>query len=168
MSETAIDDGEPGSLETDAVHVRTLEAADLEAVVAIDAAAGGRQRSEYFRGLVQRAVANSDVRIALVAEMEGRVVGFVTGCVFYGEFGLAEPSATIDAIGVDPEWRRRKVGEALLRQLRLNLGALRVSTLRTEVSWNDFDLLAFLRSQDFAPSDRLCLERRVDPTAPED
>ena len=39
----------PGTLETDAVLVRTLRTEDLDAVVAIDAAAVGRRRREYFQ-----------------------------------------------------------------------------------------------------------------------
>lgn len=88
--------------------------------------------------------------------------------MFYGEFGIAEPVATIDAIGVDFEWRRQNVGDALMRQLKANLGALGVSGLRSEVSWDDFDLLAFFRGQGFAPARRLCLERPLDPTVPDD
>jgi hypothetical protein len=30
------------------------------------------------------------------------------------------------------------------------------------VEWSDFDLLAFLQSEGFAPAPRLCLERKVD------
>jgi ribosomal protein S18 acetylase RimI-like enzyme len=159
---------EPGILETDAVLVRTLRKEDLEAVVAIDAAATGRRRPSYFARMMERALEQSDVQISLVAELEGRVVGFVVATVFYGEFGVTEPSATLDAIGVDVELRRRHVGEALVRQLRLNLGGLGITALRTEVPWDDFDLLAFFRRQGFAPAGRLCLERAIDPALPED
>jgi ribosomal protein S18 acetylase RimI-like enzyme len=92
----------------------------------------------------------------------------VVGTLYYGEFGVAEPSASIDVIGVDTRFQRRKVGQALMRQLRINLAALRITSLRTEVSWDDFSLLAFFRSAGFRPSDRLCLERKLDPTAPVD
>nr|NIV40020.1 GNAT family N-acetyltransferase [Anaerolineae bacterium] len=86
---------------------------------------------------------------------------------YYGEFGVAEPTASIDAIGVDPRFRGRHVGRALMRQLRLNLSALRLTTLRTEVAWDDFELLAFFKREGFSPTGRLCLECRLDPTAPE-
>jgi ribosomal protein S18 acetylase RimI-like enzyme len=81
---------------------------------------------------------------------------------------MTEPGATIDAIGVDPEWRRRKVGDALMRQLTTNLGALGVTSLRSEVRWDNFDLLAFFRKQGFTPGHRLCVERPLDPTLPDD
>ena len=74
--------------------------------------------------------------------------------------------ASIDAVSVDPRSRGRHVGKAMMRQLRLNLGALHITTLRTEVAWDDFDLLAFFKSEGFVPARRLCLERTLDPTAP--
>jgi len=158
---------EPGMLETDSVAVRTLEERDLERVVAIDAHSSGRRRSEYFALLLRRAREKSSLHVSLVAELDERVVGFVVGTLYYGEFGMTEPSATIDAIGVEPESRGRSVGRALVRQLRLNLASLRVTSIRTEVEWDDFELLGFLAREGFRPSTRLCLETIVDPTAPE-
>jgi N-acetylglutamate synthase-like GNAT family acetyltransferase len=74
------------------------------------------------------------------------------------------PRLPLDAISVNPANRGQHVGNALLRQLRLNLSALRVTTLRTEVSWDDFDLLAFFKKEGFSPARRLCLECALDPT----
>jgi ribosomal protein S18 acetylase RimI-like enzyme len=161
-------DSKPGTLETDHYVVRTMHMEDLDAVVEIDRAATGRRRSEYFSRMLDRALDSGGVQISLVAETEGCVVGCVVGTVFYGEFGITEPVATIDTIGVHSEWRRRNVGEAMMRQLRTNLGALGVTNLRSEVSWDDFDLLAFFRQQGFVPARRLCLERSLDPTTPDD
>lgn len=159
---------DPGASATEAFSVRTLRRDDLAAVVAIDMAAIGRQRHEYFSTMIERALEHGDVQMSLVAEADGRVVGFVAATVFFGEFGIAEPTATIDAVGVDAQHRRRGVGSALLRQLNRNLGALGVSRLRTEVSWNNFELLAFLGRHRFEPAPRLCLERALDPTQPDD
>jgi ribosomal protein S18 acetylase RimI-like enzyme len=158
---------EPGTLETDAVLVRTMQEGDLDAVVAIDAQASGRRRPQYFELMLERALNQSKLQISLVAEWEGQVAGFLIGSLYYGEFGVVEPSASIDAVGVDPRFRGRHVARALMRQLRLNLGALRISTLRTEVMWDDFDLMAFFRHEGFVPSGRLCLECSLDPTQPE-
>ncbi len=159
---------ETGVLETDAVLVRTMRQDDLTAIVAIDAAASGRRRPRYFELMLQRSITQAGLQISLVAEMDNRVVGFVIGSLYYGEYGVAEPSASIDAISVDPGVRGKTVGKALMRQLRLNLGALRIAILRTEVSWDHFGLLAFFRSQGFRPSSRLCLECTLDPTRPEE
>ena len=158
---------EPGMLETDAVLIRALREDDLSAVVSIDAAATGRRRPRYFELMLQRAVQQAGMQISLVAEVNGQAAGFLIGSLYCGEYGLVEPSASIDAIGVSPSFRGRHVGKALMRQLRLNLGALRITALRTEVSWDDFELLGFFKRHGFAPARRLCLECAVDPTAPE-
>lgn len=157
-----------GALETDSVLVRAMREDDLNAIVAIDAAATGRRRPRYFEVMLQRAVTQAGLQISLVAELDDHVVGFVIGTLYYGEYGVVEPSASIDAITVSPDYRGQSVGKALMRQLRLNLAALRITTLRTEVSWQDFDLLGFFRSEGFTPSSRLCLDCALDPTRAED
>jgi ribosomal protein S18 acetylase RimI-like enzyme len=156
------DEGEPGSLPTDAVTVRDLRREDLAAIVRIDRASTGRPREEYYRAKVEAALCEPQLRTSLVAELEGRVVGFVVARLFYGEFGRAEAVAVIDSVGVDPEFRRRHVGQALLRQLTMNLRALRVERVETQVDWDRFELLAFLARNGFRPSARLCLEHRLD------
>lgn len=155
---------EPGTLETDAVLVRAIRAADLDAVVGIDARATGRRRPRYFELMLQRALQQSTLQVSLAAELEGQTAGFLIASLYYGEYGVMEPSASLEAIGVDPRFRGRHVGRALMRQLRLNLGALHIGTLRTEVAWDDFDLLTFFRREGFSPAPRLCLECKLDPT----
>ncbi len=152
---------EPG---TDLVTVRAMHASDVAAVVHIDAVAGGRARPRYFELMIERSVKSTKLQISLVAESEGRVVGFVIASLYYGEFGMTETTASMEAIGVEPASRRHRVAHSLLVQLRRNVAAIGATSIRTEVEWNDFDLLAFLRSEGFIPSMRLCLERSVDPT----
>jgi ribosomal protein S18 acetylase RimI-like enzyme len=157
---------EPGILDTDAILVRTMREGDLDAIVAIDALATGRRRPTYFGLMLQRAIGQASLQISLVAELDGRVVGFLIGSLYYGEYGVVEPTASVDAIGVDPRYRGHRVGKAMMRQLRINLGALQISILRTEVDWDDLDLVAFFKSEGFSPAPRLCLETSVDLTFP--
>jgi len=154
-------------IETPGVQIRTMTQDDIERVVGIDAEWSQQRRPNYFALQIKRAREASSLHISLVAEVDAIVVGFAVGTVYYGEFGLLETSATIDAIGVQKRFRGRSVGRALLRQLRLNLAALRVTTVRTEVSWDDFELLGFLQREGFKPATRLCLEAILDPTTPE-
>ncbi len=155
---------EPEILETDRAFVRLMNEHDLKAVVKIDAAAGGRRRSRYFELMLERAVKQAALQVSLAAEVDGHVVGFAIVSLYYGEYGVSEPTASLDAISVDPAHRGQHIGKTLLRQLRLNLSALRVTTLRTEVSWDNFDLLAFFKKEGFSPARRLCLECALDPT----
>jgi len=147
------------TLATDAVPVRELRKDDLAAIVKIDKASTGRPRAEYYEAKVRQAIDEPKLRTSLVAEQDGHVVGFLLARLFYGEFGRTEAVAVIDSVGVDPAFRGRHVGQALLRQLVLNLTALRVERIETEVDWQQFDLLSFLARNGFRPAPRLCLER---------
>jgi GNAT superfamily N-acetyltransferase len=95
------------------VAVRPLEPSDLDALLRIDEKLGGRPRPEYW----QRRLELSLLRppwMSLVAEADGRVVGFALGWVGESEFGVSEPTAWLDLIGVDPPYRGRHVGQALV------------------------------------------------------
>jgi ribosomal protein S18 acetylase RimI-like enzyme len=132
---------------------------DLRALVAIDRRITGNDRAAYFQRKLTEALTESDVRISLVAELDSVPVGFIMARVDLGEFGRVETTAVIDTIGVDPDYRNRGVGRALISQLLMNLGTLRVEKLRTEVEWQDHDLLTYLDRNGFLPSQRLCFDQ---------
>lgn len=155
-------DRDDGSLPTDAVTVRDLRESDLAAIVKIDRASTGRPRAEYYESKVKAAVGEKKLRTSLVAELDGNVVGFLLARVWYGEFGHAEPAAVIDSVGVDPKFRGQHVGAALMRQLQMNLRALCVERIETQVDWDQFDLLGFMAKSGFKPAARLCLEKTLD------
>ena len=100
----------------------------------------------------------SDVRVSLVAEIDGRAVGFIMARVDLGEFGRIEPAAVMDTIGVDPDYAGHGVGRALLSQLLANLATLRVDKILTEVDWADRELMAYLDRCGFRPSGRLSFD----------
>ena len=158
---THSDPDAPGVLPTDAVLVRNMAASDLAAIVRMDSASMGRSREEYYRAKLSTALEQTGPMTSLVAELDGHAVGFLLARVYYGEFGQAEPIAMIDSMGVDPPFRGRRVGQALIRQLMMNLGALHVERIQTQVDWDQLGLLHFLRKEGFVPAPRFCLERRL-------
>jgi len=148
-----------GPLARDRVPVRAMADGDLAALIAIDRKITGRDRGSYFEQKFAEAVHDTDVRVSLVAEQDGRPVGFVLARVDLGEFGRVEPTAVMDTIGVDLDYRNQGVGRALLSQLFVNLATLRVERVRTEIDWHDREIAAFLDRCGFAPSQQLCFER---------
>jgi GNAT superfamily N-acetyltransferase len=144
--------------EREGVIVRTLTAADAPRLVRMDQAITGRNRSEWYEGKLKRALVESDIRISLGAERDGRLVGAVLGSLHYGEFGIPEPIAVLDTILVDPALRGQGVGTALFDQLARNLCALGIRRLRTEVGWDEHELNRFLGQRGFVPAPRLVLE----------
>ncbi|MGD0025085.1 MAG: GNAT family N-acetyltransferase [Xanthobacteraceae bacterium] len=150
-----------GPLARDLIPVRSMVEGDLRALIAIDRRITGRDRSAYFERKLEEALRESDVRISLVAELDGRPVGFVMARVDLGEFGRVDAAAVMDTIGVDPDYRNRGVGRALLSQLLVNLTTLRVETVRTEIDWNAHELSGFLDRCGFRPSSYLCFDRDI-------
>ncbi len=148
----------PGTLDTDAVPVRALRAADLDAMVRIDQRILGRSRRAYLEPKLRDALAPGALKISLAVEEDGALAGFLLASLYYGEFGLPEPWAVLDTIAVDPERRGHKVGKALVRQLLTNLRGLGIEKVRTEVGWDQLELLTFLAHLGFRPAPRYCLE----------
>jgi ribosomal protein S18 acetylase RimI-like enzyme len=140
------------------VVVRNLRPSDLEAVIVLDAKNVGRRRDEYFKVKLQQNLAETGIKISLAAEVDGAFAGFLLARVYYGEFGQTEPAAVLDTIDVHPSFRGHGVGNALLDQLRTNLAGLGVSSLRTEVGWDEISLIGFFQHEGFRPAARLCLD----------
>lgn len=150
-----------GPLARDRIPVRSMAAGDLAALVEIDRCITGHARAGYFERKLMDALTESDVRVSLVAELDGVPVGFIMARVDLGEFGRVDTTAVLDTIGVHPDYQHRGVGQALISQLLMNLGTLRVDNVRTEVDWNDSSLLAYLDGCGFRPSQQLCFDRSL-------
>jgi GNAT superfamily N-acetyltransferase len=162
-----VDYGKPsgldyGPLARDRIPIRTVEQRDLAALIGIDRRITGSDRAAYFERKLDEALHESDIRVSLVAEQDGRPVGFIMARVDFGEFGCVEPTAVMDTIGVDPDYGHQGIGHALLSQLLMNLTLLRVERIRTEIDWRDRDLLAFLADCGFNPAQRLCLDHSIE------
>lgn len=143
------------------LKIRTLVREDVARLARMDERATGRNRRAWYDGKLKRALEESDLRISLGAELDGTLVGALLGTLQYGEFGLPEPVAVLDTILVDEDFRRRGVATAMFDQLVKNLEALGIESLRTEVVWNDRELVGFLGKNGFAPARRLVLERSL-------
>jgi len=146
------------SKEIESVVTRLLRPSDLEAVISIDAKATGRRRVEYFKLKLEMAMNETGVEVSLAAEIDGMFVGFLIARVYYGDFGVAEPAAVLEVMGVHPDFRGLGVGHALVRQLTTNLLGLGVGKVSTEVGWDEQHMSAFLHREGFQPAPRICLD----------
>ncbi len=145
------------------VVIRNLRPEDCSRLVAIDEQLTGRSRHLWYEGKLKRALEESDLQVSLGADSDGTLVGAMMAAVHFGEFGLPEPLAVLDTVLVDPAFERRGVARAIFEQLLLNLRALRIERVRTEVAWDDHELVAFFGSMGFKPAARLILETEISP-----
>lgn len=151
-------DREPGTLETDAVEVRTLTTDDLDWIVRIDAEHSKAPRVEYYKLKLRESQQDTGVRVSLAAVIDGEPVGFLMARTYYGEFGHPEPVTLLDSIAVSKVHAGKHAGEALMRQLTMNLRALGIARVETQVDWDQLDLIGFFQHAGFRPAPRLCLE----------
>jgi len=150
------------TLARDLADVRSLSEQDLEPVTRIDRRLTGRNRGAYMKHKLGEALADSGIRISLVARIEDSVAGYLMASADYGDFGRTEPVAIVDTIGVDPGFARRGIGRALLSQLFVNLRALHIERVETVLAKANLDLLEFFYRAGFGPSERLAFVKRLD------
>lgn len=97
------------------VTIRPVEAADLPDVVRIDEKLTGHARKDYWQTRLDIGALRPPW-MSLVAETDGRVVGFLFGWVGESEFGIAGGTGWIDLIGLDPRYRGLGIGRALVER----------------------------------------------------
>jgi len=158
------------------VKIRVLNENDLDAVVEIDKKVLGKERRDFWK----RKMVYADIypRPALVAELDGKVVGFIMGYVSGWEFGVPDTVGWIDTLGVDPAYQRRGVGRALFNALIENFkrsgiekasgvdGAEKpliegVNVVYTLANWNDWDLIEFYHAMGFKKGEMLNLKLEI-------
>ena len=129
-----------------AVGVRPARAGDLAAVVALDARVTGLPKRAYWQGVFRRYGPAARGRHFLVAEADGRVVGFIIGEVRDWEFG-SPPCGWVFGIDVDPDARQAGVGTRLLEAIAARFRRQGVRTIRTLLARDNALVLSFFRSQ---------------------
>ena len=135
--------------------VRAMRATDLDAVAALDARIGGRQRRGYFLRRLETAMRAPEQHVQLSAEdRDGGLAGFVLYRIEAGEFGAAGRMAALETIGVVPERRRDGVGHALVERARNILRRKGIATETTRADWRNHALLGFLDGAGFALAPR--------------
>ena len=143
------------------VVVRPLEPSDVDAIVAIDERLSEHARKDYWRHRLDIASLRPPW-MSLGGETDGRLVGFLFGWVGESEFGIAQPTAWVDLIGVDPAYRHRGVAHTLLDRFVESGRELRaVSRVATLIDLGQVDVREFFLRRGFQPGRMVHLERAV-------
>jgi ribosomal protein S18 acetylase RimI-like enzyme len=143
------------------LRIRPLSDLDISRVVAIDERLTGVYRPDVWERRVGYYI-RRDADGCPVAEVDGKVVGFMFTDLRGGEFGLEEVSGWIERFGVDPDYQGRSIGRRLFEAARDHLKARGATVLRTLVEENEPDLASFLRAVGFQDAPLTALELRTD------
>ncbi len=145
------------------VNVRPVELSDQDAIVHIDEKLSGRTRKDYWQQRLEIATLRPPW-MSLVAETDGRLVGFLFGWVGESEFGIARPTGWVDLIGVGPPYRGRGVAHALLRRFVDSGRELRaVERVATLIDLGQADVREFFTRVGFHHGPMIHMEREVLP-----
>ncbi|HAM58969.1 MAG TPA: hypothetical protein DCQ64_27560 [Candidatus Rokubacteria bacterium] len=145
------------------VSVRAIEPSDLPALMRIDEKLSSQTRKEYWDRRLEMAALRPPW-MSLVAETDGRMAGFLFGWVAESEFGMSQPTAWVDLIGVDPPYRGRGIAHALIDRFVRSAEELRaVQKVATLIDLTQADVREFFLRQGFHHGPMIQMERDVRP-----
>ena len=130
------------------VRVRSFTQEDLDSIVEIDRKVLGKWRWNYWKQQIELSNAHFPLS-CLVAEFDGKVIGFILGEVSGWEFKIPDTVGWINTIGVDPAYQHRGVARKLSEEFVKNLKEIGVTIAYTLVNWSDWSLLKFFRAMGF-------------------
>ena len=144
------------------IAIRTMEETDIPRAVEIESAIMGAKRSTTLRGSLTAYLSKGERNACLVAEADGKVVGFLVGDIRAWDFGEDQEIGWIRIVGIDPASQGHGVGKALGEALMRYFDTRGVTTVRTTVEWDAGDLIAYFRTLGFERSGFIGLEKHLE------
>lgn len=137
-----------------------MKKTDAEAIGKIDAAITKAPSQLDFKQIVSEEIKRA-VDMSYVAEIKGKVVGFMISYMTYGNFG-AERCAWIAMFGVDPKWMGQGIGKRLAEEIFKVYKEKGVTEVFTSVRWDATDILSFFKTLGFERSNFINLWKKVE------
>ena len=144
------------------VVLRNLRQSDLEQVIKIDSLATGYPRNSYFQRKFQRIFGeDSQLLISLVAVDGEKLVGYIMGEANTGEYGIPESLASVDTLGIDPDYKRQGVGTILLEEYCALASKAGIELMTTLISEDYPDIVEFFKAQGFKLAKMVALDKKL-------
>jgi ribosomal protein S18 acetylase RimI-like enzyme len=142
------------------LSIRKLHIEDAESICRIRESITKEPSTVDYRRAAEEEAKNKD-GVSFVAEIDGKVVGFIITYIIYGGFGL-EKSAWIGLFGVDPKYMDRGIGQKMAQKAFVVLKKNGIQNIFTSVMWDSTDLLSFFKSLGFKRCEFINLKRTID------
>ena len=140
--------------------IRRLEARDADDISRIQEAITKEPSTIDYHRVVEEE-AKKDDRVSFVAELDGKVVGYMITYIIYGGFGL-EKSAWIGLFGVEPKHMGTGIGKRLAKEIFDVITERGIKNIFTSVMWDSTDLLSFFKSLGFDRCEFINLKKTLD------
>ncbi len=112
-----------------------------------------------FKKIIQDQL-NKDKDVSLVAEVNGRIVGYMISYVIYAGFGI-DKSAWIATFGIDPKFMGQGIGKRLAEEIFKRYQKMGIKNIYTSVRWDSVDLLSFFKTLGFDRSEFINLRKEL-------
>ena len=142
------------------LQIRKIKAEDASDIGSIQAAITKLPINIDFRQVIEEQV-RKDEDVSFVAEIDGKVVGFMISYIVFGGFGL-EKGAWIATLGVDPKFMGRGIGKKLAEEILEVYREKGINDIYTSVRWDSVDLLSFFKTLGFDRSNFINLKKELD------
>ncbi|MCU0595259.1 MAG: GNAT family N-acetyltransferase [Desulfobacterota bacterium] len=139
------------------ILIRKMRKDDVDEVSRIDAAITKSPSRLNFKPIVAEATRKNS-NASLIAEIRGKVVGFMISIITAGIFGT-EKVAWISMFGVDPKYMGQEVGKNLAKGIFDYYKEKKVKRIYTSVRWDSTDLLSFFKTIGFERSNFINLRK---------
>ena len=144
----------------DTVNIREITLNDAEAIQNIREAITADDADVDSIKLVEHQVRKKQGKSSLVAEVNGKVAGYMISTTLYAGFGMKK-SAWIMAIGVHPDYMGQGIGLALARKICEIYKDRGVEHIYSSVRWDSTDVLSFFKKLGFERSEFINLKKRI-------
>jgi ribosomal protein S18 acetylase RimI-like enzyme len=141
----------------DKVQIRNLQKNDADEISRIYAAITMKPVDADFKRVVEEHSQRDD-EACFVAELNGKVVGFMISYILTAGFGMPK-SAWIATLGVDPNFMGQDIGATLAEEILNYYKAQGVENVYTSVRWDSTDLLSFFKTLGFDRSNFINLRK---------
>ena len=142
------------------LQIRKIKAEDASDIGSIQAAITKSPTNIDFRQIIEDQV-RKDEDVSFVAEIDGKVVGYMISYIVFGGFGL-EKGAWIATLGVDPKFMGQGIGKRLAEEILEVYRKKSINDIYTSVRWDSVDLLSFFKTLGFDRSNFINLRKELD------
>ena len=143
----------------DNILIRKLNSEDAEEISKIYISITKTTNVDDFRKIVAKQ-ARRDEDASFVAELNGKVVGYLISYTLIGGFGIAN-SAWVANIGVNPKFMGQGIGEKMAEEIFKYYENKGIKDIYTSVRWDSTDLLSFFKNLGFDRSNFINLKKNI-------
>jgi ribosomal protein S18 acetylase RimI-like enzyme len=141
----------------DNLLIRRLKKEDSKDIARIYMSIVKRYEEIDFDRIIREQVRNTGMA-NFIAELNGKVVGFIISYTLSGGFGI-DKSAWIAMVGVDPKSMGKGIGKAMAEEVFRFYKDQGIDNIYTSVRWDSTDLLSFFKTLRFDRSDFINLSK---------